>query len=521
MMGSTELTPACYDVAGMADILLSTFNARYIHAAFGLRYLLANLGELRGRAAILEFDIGQKPTDVLEIILSHNPGIVGLGVYIWNAEPTTKLVVELKRLRPGIKIILGGPEISFETDQQEIARFADYVITGEADLAFADLCRQILAANPPATRIIHAEPPALERLALPYDLYDDRDIRNRIIYVEASRGCPFGCEFCLSSLDVPLRGIPLERFLPAMQSLLDRGGRHFKFVDRTFNVRVDIAAAILQFFLERCQSGLFLHFEMIPDRFPDQLRELIQKFPPGVLQFEVGTQTFNPEVAQLIGRKQDNARAEENLRFLREHTSVHLHCDLIAGLPGEDLPSFSAGFDRLVSLHPQEIQLGILKRLRGAPIARHDEQWQMVYSPHPPYEILQTKLIDFSTMQRLKRFARYWDLVSNSGNFLQTAPLLWRDGSPFASFLALSDWLHERTGRTHAIALKTLTELLWQYLVEKAGRDSAEVADAIQRDYQRCGRTDLPDLLRPGMTTDVAAARALHPTLKRQARHRS
>src|SRR5262249_8011449 len=158
------------------------------------------------------------------------------------------------------------------------------------------------------------------------------------------------------------------------------------------------------------QPGNFYHFEMIPDRLPEALREIIARFPPGALQFEVGIQTFNPEVGKLISRKQDNVRLADNFHFLRERTSVHIHADLIVGLPGEDLNSCAAGFDRLVRLHPQEIQVGILKRLRGTPIVRHDAEWQMVYSSHPPYEILQTRLIDFATMQRLRRFARYWDL---------------------------------------------------------------------------------------------------------------
>ncbi len=212
-----------------------------------------------------------------------------------------------------------------------------------------------------------------------------------------------------------------------LQRLLDRGVRQFKFVDRTFNLDLDTSRAILEFLLARHRPGHFFHFEMIPDRLPEELRAVIARFPPGALQFEIGVQTFNPEVAERISRRQNYERLEDNFRFLRERTGVHLHADLIAGLPGESLESFAAGFDRLVALGPHEIQVGILKRLRGTPIARHDAEWQMVYNPHPPYEILQNRLIDFATMQKLRRFARYWDLVGNSGNFVETAPLIWSD----------------------------------------------------------------------------------------------
>jgi radical SAM superfamily enzyme YgiQ (UPF0313 family) len=483
------------------DVVLTTLNARYAHAAFGLRYLLANLpAALRGRAAILEFDIAQRPLDVLESILAHEPKVVGVGVYIWNATPSLQLVAELKRVRPDVIVVLGGPEVSHETDRQEIAGLADYVVTGEADLAFAELCDKLLSGRKPLNKVIPAELPDVARLALPYALYDAQDVAHRVIYVEASRGCPFRCEFCLSSLDVPVRNVPLEPFLAEMGKLLDRGVRRFKFVDRTFNLNLHIGRSILEFFHARYEPGLFLHFEMIPDRLPEALREPIRRFPPGALQFEVGIQTFNDEVSKRISRRQDNDKLADNLRFLRTETGVHVHADLIAGLPGEDLGSFAAGFDRLVALGPQEIQVGILKRLRGTPIVRHDAEFGMVYSPAPPYEILQTKHVDFATMQRLRRFSRYWDLVANSGNFVETTPLLWATGgaSPFEQFMRLSDALHARFGTGHGIALQHLAEFLFRHLTAgaRATHDPAHVARAMWRDYQRGGRVDCPGFLR-------------------------
>lgn len=523
----------------MPDIVLSTLNAKFIHASFGLRYLMANLGELRSRARLLEFDINQRPLDVAEKLLAENPRIIGLGVYIWNAAPTAEVIAAIKRIRPEVIVILGGPEVSHETDQQAIVKLADHVITGEADLKFAEVCRCLLEHRPPGRaggdtsgeragsatsappKVISAPLPDFSQLTLPYEFYDERDIAHRIIYVEASRGCPFTCEFCLSSLDVPVRAAHLETFLGEMQKLLDRGVRQFKFVDRTFNLSVPTSRAILEFFLQRHQPGRFYHFEMIPDRLPEALREVIAKYPPGTLQFEVGIQTFNEQVAGLISRRQNYDRLADNFRFLREQTGVHIHADLIVGLPGEGMDSFGDGFDRLITLRPQEIQVGILKRLRGTPIVRHDVEWRMVYNPHPPYEILQTRLIDFATMQRLRRFARYWDLVGNSGNFVDTTPLIWRQGkSPFAGFLRWSDWLHERTGRTDAIALSRLMELLFSYLTDELNLPHREVAEALWGDYQRGGRNDKPDFLCKHLPAVIAPPRrARAQTLKRQARH--
>jgi len=505
----------------MADIVLTTLNAKYIHAAFGLRYLLANMGDLQPRTRLVEFDINQRPLDIAEVLLASNPRIIGLGVYIWNVAETTEVIAAIKRVRPETQIVLGGPEVSYETEEQEIVKLADFVITGEADLEFAKLCHRLLSGDPPTTKIVPAPLPEFGQLELPYHLYNDADVAHRIIYVEASRGCPFTCEFCLSSLDIPVRQVPLDKLLPELQKLLDRGVKHFKFVDRTFNLNLNVSRTLLQFFLERYQPGLFFHFEMIPDRLPEALRSLIAKFPPGSLQFEVGVQSFNDDVCKLISRRQDVTKLEDNFRFLRSQTGVHIHADLIAGLPGETFESFAAGFDRLVGLQPQEIQVGILKRLRGTPIVRHDAEWQMRYGSHPPYEILANKLLDFATLQRLRRFAKYWDMVGNSGNFLEATPLFWRDqASPFQRFMQFSDWLFVKVGRTDSIALARLAELLFLFLTEELGVDKQLAAETLWRDYQRGGRREKPEFLRPYIDEPVRKEDASHRAgLRRQSRH--
>jgi radical SAM superfamily enzyme YgiQ (UPF0313 family) len=508
----------------MPDIVLTTLNAKYIHAAFGLRYLMANLGALQSRACLAEFDINQRPVDIAEQLLARNPKIIGFGIYIWNVAPATEVIATLKRVRPDIIIVLGGPEVSYETDGQKIVELADHVIIGEADLKFAEVCAKILGTTESRSslpKIIPSELPDFSWLALPYDLYTEDDIAHRIIYVEASRGCPFTCEFCLSSLDVPVRQAPLPALLDQLQRLIERGVKQFKFVDRTFNLNLNVSKAILEFFLARYQPGHFFHFEMVPDRLPESLRETIAAFPPGALQFEVGVQTFNAEVGGLIKRRQNYERLEENLRFLRSHTGVHIHADLIIGLPGETVESFAAGFDRLIALGPQEIQVGILKRLRGTPIVRHDSEWQMIYNSHPPYEILQNKLIDFATMQKLRRFARYWDMVGNSGNFIASTPLIWQDGSPFHNFMRWSEWLHARTRRTDSIALMRLIELMFEYLTVETAQDPKHVAEIMWSDYQRGGRHDKPGFMKDYLPFESAKPGAKNKAAlpKRQARH--
>lgn len=514
----------------MPDILLSTLNAKYIHAAFGLRCLLANLGELSDRATIAEFDINQRPLDIAEAILAANPLILGLGVYIWNVTPTAELVAILRRLRPQLIIVLGGPEVSHEWEGQEIIRLADHVITGEADLAFAQLCRTLLDKEaPPPPHLLHAPVPDVTRLVLPYTLYKEADIAHRVIYVEASRGCPFTCEFCLSSLPIAVRQFPIDAFLEAMQYLFDRGVRQFKFVDRTFNLNLSISRRILRFFLDRWTPGLFVHFEMVPDRLPIELREIIAEFPAGALQFEVGIQTLNPEVEQRISRRQNHERLTDNFRWLRQDAGrgVHVHADLIAGLPGETLDSFARGFDRLVDYGPQEIQVGILKRLRGTPIVRHDVEWEMVYNPFPPYEVLSTKTLDFPTLANVRRFAKFWDIFGNSGNFSETIPSLWKPSvasdnpellSPFHAVNTFSKWLHLQGVKGHGIALSRQYEFLWNWMTLELGRPPETVGPLLARDYRRPGRTDLPQWLIP-WATGLAPSSRIAQLPRRQARH--
>lgn len=473
-------------------ILLTTLNARYAHASLGLRYLLANMGPLQEQTRIQEFVIGAKPTEVVERLLAHQPRIVGFGVYIWNVEEITRVVAMLKRVAPQVVVVLGGPEVSHETSEQEIVRLADYVVTGWGDVTFPKLCGQILNGPKPLMKVHAGEQPPMDAIRLPYSLYTDEDIAHRTIYVEASRGCPFKCEFCLSSLDKTAWPFPLDDFLAEMQGLYERGARLFKFVDRTFNLNVKTSLRIMQFFLDKIEANpadpVYAHFELVPDHLPDALKESIARFPPGSLQFEIGIQSFNPEVQALVSRRQNNDKAADNIRWLHAHSHAHLHVDLIAGLPGEDVDSFARGFDHLVSLGSHEIQFGILKRLRGTPIIRHTDRFEMVFDPYPPYSVLATSLVDFPTMQRLVRFSRYWDLVANSGRFANTVKRMLGD-APFANFMAFSDWIYARTDATHRIALDRLAALVKEWL-QATGMDAAEAAELVASDY--AGRVDSP-----------------------------
>jgi radical SAM superfamily enzyme YgiQ (UPF0313 family) len=521
-------------------IVLATLNARYIHASLGLRYLLANLDRhggagLRAQAQLREYTINRAPTEVVvDLLATLGPAlpdvrqVVGFGVYIWNVTPTTEVVRLLKAARPDVKVVLGGPEVSHETHQQAITALADHVITGWGDVSFAKLCRALLDGPQPLNKLIPGEQPPLEELELPYAEYSDADLAHRLLYVEASRGCPFKCEFCLSSLDKTAWGFALDRVLAALERLYQRGARNFKFVDRTFNLKIDNSVRILQFFLDKlpppgapANEPLFLHFEVIPDHLPERLRAMLAQFPPGVLQLEIGVQSFNEVVQHTISRRQDNVATEANLRWLLAHTHAHLHADLIFGLPGETLPSFADGFDRLLAIGPHEIQLGILKRLRGSPIARHTEVHGMVYDAQPPYTVQHTGVVDAGTLQRFSRFARYWDLLANSGRFAQTLALVLHSApgsSPFWRFMALSDWLWKRHGATYKLTPEALVDALFDHLSQTLPMDG--VRQALLADYIASGARSNPATLQGLLPRRVPSGVKTGRTLTtRQERH--
>lgn len=499
-----------------SPIVLATLNARYIHSAFGLRYLKANLGALQSDCVLEEFTLDARPADVVETLLKHSPKIIGFGVYIWNVRQTEHVLSLLKAVAPQVSVVLGGPEVSHEPDDQAVTVMADYVISGWGEHSFRDLAEQLMGGILPKAKLIQGKQPPLASLEMPYLLYTEEDIVNRVLYVEASRGCPFKCEFCLSALDKTAWPFDIDLFLQEMSVLYERGARHFKFVDRTFNLKVKTSLRILSFFLERMNDDLFLHFEVVPDHLPEALKEMIKRFPAGSLQFEIGIQTFNPEVQARISRKQNNLAAKENIHWILDHSQAYVHADLIFGLPGESLDSFSSSFDQLYALRPHEIQVGILKRLKGSPITRHTLEFGLVFNPEPPFNIVASREFDFLTVQRITRFARFWDLLGNSGRFTETLPLL-LGGEPFARFSRISEALFERSGQTHKISLLRLFDLVFAVGLEQKIEQN-ELLAALESDFSRSGLKSLPRCFRQDPEIESRAARKMRPA-SRQARH--
>ncbi len=465
-------------------IILSTINARYSHTSFGLRYLYANLGEYTNSTEIIEFSLQDTHTDIAERLIDENPDVLGLGVYIWNVDMMIKVVEIIKSTHPHIKMVLGGPEVTYEYEKSPMYDLADHIICGEGEKLFYNLVKAI-DENKPTPKIHHNQTPLdLSTIKTPYDLYSDEDIENRLIYVEASRGCPFSCEFCISSRSKGVRDFDIDKFLSDMKTLIERGVRTFKFVDRTFNLKKDRIRKLLTMFKENWRDGIILHFEIFPDRLSDEILEMMQGFPPEALHLEAGVQTFTPKVLTAISRKQDEAKTLKVLKYLKEETGADIHADLVAGLPYETYESFKLSFDKLITANPQNIQMGILKRLNGAPIIRHQDDCKMVYSKYNPYEIMQTKDMSYKELQHIKRFARFFDLYYNHENFPKAMELLWKtnDTSKFDAFMAFSKWIWQTTNQTHKISLFRQFKLLFEYL-DLQGLDKKEIATELYSDF--------------------------------------
>lgn len=483
------------------QIIFSTFNARYSHTSLALRCLRANLGPLRDQSEILEFDIRLSPQSAAEKLLVRAPDLLFFSVYIWNLTVITETVAVLRAIRPNLKIVVGGPEAAHEYEHTALFKQVNHLIRGEGEAVIESICQTLLkqgrqdacdtapqaSSLPCLPEVIEAPPADLTTRALPYAEYTDDDIAHRRIYVESSRGCPFSCDYCLSSLEHGVRTIPLERLLPMLETLIERGARIFKFIDRSFNASPDHAARILRFFLEHRRDNMMLHLEWEPHLMPNKLETILRNAPPGFFQLETGVQSFTPAVAQRVRRRLNADLVEKNIRLLSALPSVHLHADLIAGLPGETMPSLAKSFDRLHACDPNEIQLGILKKLRGAPIARHDDPFQMVYNTAPPYDVLQTSTLTFPELQAVRRFARFWDITVNNGRFPNSAPMIWENASSvFTAFMEWSHWLYEQTYAVFGFTPARLGRFLMQFCTEKRGLPAPRVEQQVAHDLNAC-----------------------------------
>ena len=472
--------------------LLVALNTKYIHSNPALYSLRAYVGdELREHVELAEYTINHVFTDVLADIYKRQPDVIGISCYVWNIGMVRELVTELHKLMPSVPVWLGGPEVSYDAEQILAAHpEVTGIMVGEGEETFKELLLYYVEkersssrtvdnhgdntrgrlispeekAGSPAEGSFGTDAEGLLRIKglclrsgytmpreltdmniLPF-LYEDLSaFENRIIYYESSRGCPFRCSYCLSSIDKKVRLREIETVKKELQFFLDYRVKQVKFVDRTFNCNHAHATAIWQYILDHDNGVTNFHFEISADLLNEEELALLSRMRPGLVQLEIGVQSVNPETLAAIHRSMDVDRLERIVARINAGNNVHQHLDLIAGLPFEDYESFGRSFDRVYGMRPEQLQLGFLKVLKGSEMHTRAEEFGICYTDKPPYEVLYTKWLSFAEVLRLKRIEEMVELYYNSNQFVHTLRFL--EGafvSPFRMYEELAEFFEEK-----------------------------------------------------------------------------
>lgn len=426
--------------------LLVAINAKYSHTNLAVRYLSGALASAGISCDIAEYTINQPVRVVLADIARRKPEAVLFSCYLWNIDMVRRVGSDLRALFPKARILLGGPEVSFEP-LELLAQFpfADALLCGEGEGTVV----QALRENPIQKVYFANEYTDLDKIPFPYS--DLAVLRNRVLYYESSRGCPFGCAYCLSSADRDLRRRSLPLVFDDLQRFLDAQVMRVKFVDRTFNLEPERAQAIWEYLIAHDNGVTGFQMELGGDLLTPGHIALLAKARPGLLQFEIGVQSTDESVLKTACRKTDFFRLAENVRAIRRAGNIHCHLDLIAGLPGEGYERFLRSYDDVFALRPEQLQLGFLKLLRGSSLWQRRREYGIRHSGYAPYEVLETPALSFAELARLKRLEAMTEVYYNSGRFsLALEFLLGRASSPARFFLALADTMPEESPGKYA-----------------------------------------------------------------------
>ncbi len=414
-------------------ILLSTLNAKFIHSSLALRYLRSYAQSSFPSIDLVEYTINDVTLNVVADIYKRQPDVVAFSCYIWNIRETLDVIRNLKKVCPDLPVILGGPEVTYDADEwMKKHPEIDVIAIGEGEQTFLELLRvyqEALETNqPPRLRDVagiayregeyvrfsmpRAQIEEMDSIPSPYADHLD-ELNNRVVYFEASRGCPFKCQYCLSSIEDGVRYFSLERVKEELQRLINHGVKTIKFVDRTFNINKKYALEIFQFLIDN-HNGTVFQFEITADILrADVLDFLTENAPPGVFRFEIGVQSTNDETNRLVQRIQRFDRLSRTVTQIKESKKIDQHLDLIAGLPEEDYQSFRKTFNDVFALRPEELQLGFLKMLRGTGVRARAANHGYVFMDEAPYEILGNNVLSFADMQKIKRvedvLEKYWN----------------------------------------------------------------------------------------------------------------
>jgi len=480
------------------SIGIVTLNAKFIHSSLSLRYL-RNAARRAGfeNVWIQEFIINQPVWKISAEILKQAPDVLGLSVYIWNRKQSFELLETLQKQSPNLKIVLGGPEVSFEPELPN-----DYtLIAGEGENKWVEYLNFAAKEESPPRETLeqwNTYGNDLPELYPPYIEEDYPTLKNRYAYIEASRGCPYLCSFCLSALDKKVRYFDDANLRQQIKHLIQNGTRKIKFVDRTFNLKPERMRNLMQWLTQF--DGTEFHFEVVGDLLNDEMMRFLETVPQGMFQFEIGVQTTTEEVQSTIHRKQSNIKLFNTIEALIQQDRVHIHCDLIFGLPGETLDELLESFTEVLKLKPHELQLGFLKFLPGAPIRDQIESHEYRYLSFPPYELLSHKNLSAEEVRFLKQFTEVFDLFYNSKRFQFSLDHLFRQHPPVELFKKLMTALEQENRVLNALSL----DHQYRIFAETFTLDADPLAwDLLQLDYlyhQRSYR--LPEFMRARLASN-------------------
>ncbi len=485
-------------------ILLTAINAKYIHSNLAVYSLRANAGKYVEKITLLEYTINHQREEILQGIYQKKPDVVGFSCYIWNIEYVLDVAENLKKVLPEVRIVLGGPEVSYDAKERlERCSYVDAIIVGEGEVTFREFVEMVSdnedwssLVNVPGLCLRVDGVPELTEARMPMDMdqlvfpYGDlQDMENRIIYYETMRGCPFSCSYCLSSVDKRVRMRCLEKVFGELAFFIENKVKQVKFVDRTFNCNHEHAYAIWKFLQEHDNGITNFHFEIAGDLLREEDFRLFEKFRPGLVQFEIGVQSTNPKTLEAIRRKMDLSVLEARTERVRKMGNIHQHLDLIAGLPHEDIASFRNSFNDVYAMKPDQLQLGFLKVLTGSYMSEMTGAYDIQYGSRPPYEVLTTKWLTFEDVLRLKGVEEMVEVHYNSFQFVATVALLEQyHKNAFALYESLADYYEEKGHFERKHSRVSRYEILWEYVNERVP-EIAEAAretltyDLYSRDY--------------------------------------
>ena len=486
-------------------ILLTTLNSKFIHTNLAIRYLRESVKDLV-KVDVREYTINNQLDYILKDIYKHDYDVVLFSTYIWNIYDIVKLCENLKKVKPEIKIGLGGPEVTYDSENaMEKYEFLDYILCGEGELVFRDLVMYLqgnkniedvegivyrnngeIVVNRPKELLQN-----LDEIPSPYENLDPKEYENRIVYYETSRGCPFNCQYCLSSAIKGLRYFSIDRVKRDLKNLIDARVSQIKFIDRTFNANKKFAKEIMEFLMENDNGYTTYHFEVTAHLLDDDMLEFLKDCKEGLFQFEIGVQTTNQEALDAVGRRDDFEKLSYVVKTIESYQNIHQHLDLIAGLPYEGYDSFEKSFNDVFGLQIEQLQLGFLKMIKGTGMRARAEEFEYEYKDYAPYEVLSNKFISYDEILKLKDIEDILERYYNSNNFSLSVKYIienYYSESAFKFFEEFATYFDEMGYFHLAQGKNQLYSILLDFYKEKIGENYDLFMEILKYDYVSLGK---------------------------------